>query len=622
MDLISLNRIQLGFGGPLILDKLNLTISDKERLCLIGRNGAGKSTLLKIISGAIKPDEGEVIRSQQLRVAYLDQNVPSIPDKTIYQVVAQGLGPLGDYLTEYEQISLSESPNLDRLAQLQDMLDHQNGWTLQQNISEALSRLELNGELLFNELSGGQKRRVLLAKALVNQPNLLLLDEPTNHLDIESIHWLEQFLKNYSGSVLLITHDRAFLQALATRIIELDRGQLNSHECDYQTYLIRKQEELNAQTKQWSEEDKKLAQEEVWIRQGIKARRTRNEGRVRALQALREQRQQRRDNPGQVKLTHQVSNASAKLVIEAKHIKIQYDPNRPALIDNFSTRIVRGDKIALIGPNGVGKTSLIKVLLAQQTPTVGDVTLGERLQIAYFDQMRAQFDEEKSLRDNVGEGSDQVIVNGQPRHIIGYLQDFLFSPQRANTPVKALSGGERNRLLLARLFTKPSNLLVLDEPTNDLDLETLELLESLLVDYQGTLLVVSHDRSFIDNIATSSIVFEGNGQIEEYVGGYTDWLRQKKLPSNTTTNQATTKTAENKSKEKSQKKLSYKEQQELLALPKQIEKLELEMDTLQSQFADPNFYQRDAGFIAEQKRKFAELELKMETAFARWQILE
>lgn len=621
MDLISLNRIQLSFGGPPLLDKLNLTINDKERLCLIGRNGAGKSTLLKIILGLIKPDEGDIARSQQLSVAYLDQNVPSIPEKTIYQVVAQGLGTLGEYLTEYESISLSESPNLDRLGQLQDFLDHQNGWTLQQNINEVLSRLELNGNLLFNDLSGGQKRRVLLGKALVNQPNLLLLDEPTNHLDIESINWLEQFLKNYSGSILIITHDRAFLQALATRIIELDRGQLNSYECDYQTYLIRKQEELSAQAKQWSEEDKKLAQEEVWIRQGVKARRTRNEGRVRALEALREQRTERRDNLGQVKLTHQVNNASAKLVIEAKNINIQYDLNRPPLIKDFSTRIVRGDKIALIGPNGVGKTSLIKVLLEQQEPTSGEVRLGERLQIAYFDQMRAQFDEEKSLRDNVGEGSDQVIVNGQPRHIIGYLQDFLFSPQRANTPVKALSGGERNRLLLARLFTKPSNLLVLDEPTNDLDLETLELLESLLVEYQGTLLVVSHDRSFIDNIATSSIVFEGNGKIEEYVGGYTDWLRQKSSNQSLAA-QAITKTTVIKDKTKPKNKLSYKEQQELLALPKKIELLENEMHALQAQFTNPNFYQKEAGFIAEQKQKLAALEAELENTFARWQALE
>ncbi|MDP2157969.1 MAG: ATP-binding cassette domain-containing protein, partial [Nitrospirota bacterium] len=542
MALVSLQDVRVAFGGPELIDGVTLQIERRERVCLVGRNGAGKSTLLKIIGKEIIPDSGEVILEQGVRIASLDQEVSQHLSGTVFDVVSEGLGSLVGLLAEYHTVSNRLSHSRDtadlmaELERIQHLIESSGGWQMQQRVDTVLSRLGLDPDASVADLSGGYKRKVLLAQALVNEPDLLLLDEPTNHLDIESISWLEEFLLEFGGSLLFITHDRRFLQTLATRIIELDRGRLTDWPGDYTTYLARRQAELDAEATHSALFDKKLSQEEVWIRQGIKARRTRNEGRVRALKELRKQRLARREIIGSASMKLNEAERSGRQVIEAKNISHAYEDQ--TLIRNFSTTILRGDKIGIIGPNGSGKTTLLKILLGSLDPLGGSVRSGTNLQIAYFDQHRAQLDDNKSVIENVGDGFEHVTVNGRSRHIIGYLEDFLFSSERARSPVKVLSGGERNRALLAKLFTKPSNLLVMDEPTNDLDMDTLDLLEEMLVDYEGTVLLVSHDRAFLNNVVTSTIVFEGNGNVSEYVGGYDDWLRQSKPTSPPRTDQS------------------------------------------------------------------------------------
>ncbi|RFA26192.1 ABC transporter ATP-binding protein [Alkalilimnicola ehrlichii] len=598
-----------------------------ERVCLVGRNGSGKSTLLKVVSGDITPDEGEIRFPPSAHVARLTQEVPLGTSGPVFQVIAEGLGDTAPLLAKYHQISqaLASDPSEERLAELervQHQLEASGGWDARNKVETVISRLGLPAEAEFSALSGGLKRRVLLGQALVREPDLLLLDEPTNHLDIEAIRWLEEFLLSYGGTLLFITHDRMFLQKLATRIVELDRGQLSSWPGDYNTYLQRKEAQLEAEANQQALFDKKLAQEEAWIRQGIKARRTRNEGRVRALKAMREERRQRRELTGKANIQLQDADRSGKLVCEAIDISHSYD-GRP-LIKDFSTTIMRGDKIGIVGPNGAGKTTLLNILLGRLTPEQGSVRLGTKLEIAYFDQMRGALQENATVADNVGEGSEKVVVNGKPKHIMGYLQDFLFPPERARTPVKALSGGERNRLLLAKLFTQPANVLVMDEPTNDLDIETLDLLEELLIDYAGTLLIVSHDRTFLNNVVTSTLAFEGEGRVNEYVGGYDDWLRQKPVaaaPKPSKKGPAPT-TEKPKPVTERKAKLGYKEQRELDALPQQIETLEAELSDLHQLLADDKLYREGTEAITSAQARLAETEQALEDAYARWEALE
>ena len=623
MPLLTLRNISLAFGGPPLLDGVDLLVEPGERLCLVGRNGAGKSTLMKLINGEIVADGGELIRQPGLKVARLVQEVPHELEGEVFDVVAQGLGEAGKLLADYHHViqQMADGQDvMDRLEKIQGRLEAVDGWTLNQRVEAVISRLSLPAEAQFSQLSGGMKRRVLLARELVREPDLLLLDEPTNHLDIESINWLEEFLLSWQGSLLFITHDRMFLQRLATRIIELDRGRLSSWPGNYQTYLQRKEEALEAESQQNALFDKRLAQEEVWIRQGIKARRTRNEGRVRALKAMRDERQERRERGGKASMALQAGDRSGKLVIEASHIGMQYDGR--VLIDDFSTTIMRGDKVGILGPNGTGKSTLLRILLGQLAPQQGEVKLGTKLEIAYFDQHRAALDEDATVIDNVAGGSDRVMVNGQSKHIIGYMQDFLFSPERARSPVRSLSGGERNRLLLAKLFSKPANLLVMDEPTNDLDVETLDLLEELLLDYPGTLLLVSHDRAFINNVVTSSIVFEGEGRVNEYVGGYDDWLRQRDDQTSKRVEKKSTSEKPVSKPDAAKKRLSYKDQRDLEALPKQIESLEGELTELHAQMADAGFYQQDKAVITRAQDRVAEVEAELAGCYQRWEALE
>ncbi len=627
-NLITLENIYLSFGAEPLLDHIKLQIAAEERVCLIGRNGAGKSSLLKIIDGSILPDSGEIRRKPELRMARLEQELPQHAIGTVYEFVAQGLAETGQLLTQYHALThrIANSHNANDLLQLerlQQQIDAKNGWHFEQSIKMILERLELDADKLVQDLSGGWQRRVALAKALVVDPELLLLDEPTNHLDIEAIQWLEDQLMNCKIGLLFITHDRALLQRLATRIIELDRGQLTSWPGDYANFLRRKEEMLHAEEKLNSEFDKKLAQEEKWIRQGIKARRTRNEGRVRALKAMRIERSQRRELLGKVNFDVNEAEKSGKLVINAEHISHGF--NDRIIIKDFSIRIMRGDRIGLIGPNGVGKSTLLNILLGELMPQNGNVKHGTKLQIAYFDQLRQSLDLEKTVFDNVAHGSDYVEINGKKRHMMSYLNDFLFAPQRVMSPVKALSGGECNRLVLARLFSQPSNLLVLDEPTNDLDIETLELLEELLSNYQGTLLLVSHDRAFIDNVVTSTLVFEGNGKIQEYVGGYNDWLQQSKNQLKVATKEPTKNSVkENADQQKSteKKKLSFKEQQELKELPKKIENMEDEQNQLQNLVATSEFYQQTPEKINSTLSRLKELENQLLLMYQRWEELE
>ena len=627
MPILTLRNIQLSFGAAPLLDGVTLSIDKGERLCLVGRNGAGKSTLMKVIAGEVIADDGQIEKPQGLTIARLVQDVPSDTEGSVYDVVAAGLGDTGALLAEYahlgHQLGDGDDKTMARFTRLQGQIDDRNGWELAQRVDTILSRLQLDGEQSFSGLSGGMKRRVLLAQALVQAPDILLLDEPTNHLDIEAIDWLESFFKSWPGTLIFITHDRAFVRALATRIIELDRGKLTSWPGSYEKYLEGKQQQLDAEEKANAEFDKKLSQEETWIRQGIKARRTRNEGRVRALKAMRNERAARRERQGKVALTIQGAEQSGKLVIEAKHLHHAHGDQ--VILRDFSTTILRGDRIGIIGPNGCGKSTLLKILLGKLTPQQGEVKRGTQLDIAYFDQLRDTLDDEKSVIENVVEGSDFIEVDGKQKHIVGYLQDFLFEPARIRQPVKSLSGGERNRLLLAKLFTRRFNLLVLDEPTNDLDAETLELLEEQLMQYQGTLLLVSHDREFLDNVVTSTIVFE-HGEVNEYVGGYQDWLRQRKpepvaqeqKPAQKAAPAAVATTTQDTSK----KKRSYKEQRELEQLPLLIEQLEQDISALQATLSDPGLYQRDPQAFQTATDTLTEKETALEQAFERWQALE
>jgi len=631
MSLVSLRKLGLGFGGPALLDGVDLEIEKGERICLVGRNGTGKSTLFKVLTGELSADDGTIQVGQGVRISRLAQEVPVDTSGTVYDVVASGLDELGELFIDYHSLShriADDDSLLGEFERVQHKLEAAGGWQMGQRIDTVLSRLGLDADTAFESLSGGWKRRVLLARALVAEPDVLLLDEPTNHLDIDMISWLEDFLLNYKGTLVFISHDRMFLRKLATRIIELDRGQLTSWPGNYETYLERKQTALDAEATENSLFDKKLAEEEKWIRQGIKARRTRNEGRVRALEKMRATRAQRRERTGQARLQTQDGGMSGKVVVEAKNVSWSWNDaegNEQQLLKDFSTTILRGDKVGIIGPNGCGKTTLIRLLLGQLAPAAGKIKNGTNLEVAYFDQLRAQLDPELSVQDNVADGNDTITMHGKPRHVISYLGDFLFSPQRARTPVKALSGGERNRLLLARLFTKPVNMLVLDEPTNDLDVETLELLESLLVDYEGTLILVSHDREFINHVVTSTLVFEGNGEVNEYVGGYDDWLRQRRKPEKKKPEAAAQKTepvTQTHTLASKVRKLSYKEQRELEQLPAQIEKWEAQQEELHQQMASAEFYQQDAEAITAAQQKLEALKNELSRAYSRWEELE
>jgi len=620
--LITLDKINIAYGLNPLLHDANLQIKSAERICLIGRNGAGKSTLMKIIEGTVKPDSGNIWRKPHLKISRLTQELPEQNNLSVYEYVASGVEAIGQLLADYHTLTNQVAHNhqaedIKKLSHIQDLIETHQAWSFDNTIQQILTRLELNPDHLINELSGGWQRRAALAKALVSSPELLLLDEPTNHLDISAIQWLEDQLLNLNIGLLFITHDRALLQRLATRIIELDRGNLSSWSCSYQEYLIRKEELANAEQKHHADFDKKLAEEERWIRQGVKARRTRNEGRVRALEALRQVHAQRIEKQKNPDFKINQGDESGQLVIEAKNISQEYDHKK--IIHNFSTRIMRGDKIGLIGPNGSGKTTLLNILTGQLTPQQGEMTLGTKLQIAYFDQLRSALEPNKTVAENVAEGRTAIEINGQTKHIISYLNDFLFTAQRAMTPVKALSGGECNRLLLARLFSQPANLLILDEPTNDLDIETLELLEDLLTHYQGTLLIVSHDRAFLDNVVTSTFIFENDGNIQEYVGGYQDYLSQRKAYSQQIISKS--QAGENKTTT-TRIKLSYKEQNELAELPGRIEKLEKEHLELQEQISQPEFYKQAGEKITASLSKVKEIEDALSIAYARWDELD
>lgn len=625
MPLLRLTSISIAYGTHALLKNADFQLDAGERVGLLGRNGEGKSTLMKIIAGNVLADNGDIWRQPELRLAWLEQ-APDLPDDaTIYDAVAGGLGELGTWITRYHSLSLtmdySDDNALRELGDLQHELETHNGWHFQQRVETTLSKLDLPGDLKINGLSGGWKRRVALARALVIEPEVLLLDEPTNHLDFESIAWLEEQLLNFQGAVLFVTHDRAFLQKLATRIVDLDRGNLVSWQGSYDDYLRRKAAALEDEANQNAEFDKKLADEEVWIRQGVKARRTRNEGRVRALEKLRNERAQRRTLQGTTKMALDSGGASGKKVIEVKDISFGYGDRR--IVSHFSTLIQRGDKIGLIGANGAGKSTLLKLLLQQLKPDSGTVEQGTRLEIAYFDQLREQLDPDMTVADTIADGNDYVEIAGNKRHVMSYLADFLFAPARARSPVKSLSGGEKNRLFLARLFTKPANLIIMDEPTNDLDLETLELLEEKLVTFDGTLLLVSHDREFLDNVVTSVFVLDGTGRIEEFVGGYTDWLRHHQ-PVNQT--EAVIKIAAPARQEKpiitKKKKLSFKDQQELDKLPALIQELEAQQAALNEEVSAAEFYSKDPMAITDVLDRLKSLEIGLEQAYQRWDELE
>ena len=633
MSLISMHGAWLSFSDSPLLDNTELHIENNERVCLVGRNGAGKSTLMKILNRELGLDDGRIVYEQDLVVARLQQDPPRNVAGSVYDFVAEGIEEQAVYLKRYHEVShiVMSDPserNLNELAKIQEQLDHHNLWQLESRINEVLLQLGLEADTALASLSGGWLRKAALGRALVSNPKVLLLDEPTNHLDIETIDWLEGFLKTFQGTIIFISHDRSFIRNMATRIVDLDRGKLVSYPGDYDQYLLAKEEALRVEELQNAEFDRKLAQEEVWIRQGIKARRTRNEGRVRALKAMRRERGERREVMGSAKMQVEEATRSGKIVFEMEHV--DYAMAGKQLIKDLSAQVQRSDKIALVGPNGCGKTTLLKLMLGQLKADHGRVHVGTKLEVAYFDQHRAELDPDRTVMDNLAEGKQEVMVNGKPRHVLGYLQDFLFHPKRAMTPVRALSGGERNRLLLARLFLKPSNLLILDEPTNDLDVETLELLEELIDGYQGTVLLVSHDREFVDNTVTECWIFEGEGHIGQYVGGYHDARGQQAASRSVRQSQpaGTAKNPDNDAASKPQivkragNKLSYNMQRELDLLPKRLETLEAELEALQSQVSDPAFFSQPHDVTQAMLDKLAATEAELEAAFERWEELE
>jgi ABC transport system ATP-binding/permease protein len=640
MPLVSLDGVSVAYGHVPLLDGISLLVEQKERIAIIGRNGTGKSTLLRAISGEQVPDRGTVWLQPGIRVARLEQDVPLSDSRPVFDVVADGLGDLSALVSAYHHVALEVAQHgtealLDRLGVLQHELEERDGWRVEQRIDFVLSHLGLPADAIVDTLSGGWRRRVLLARTLVAQPDVLLLDEPTNHLDIAAIEWLESFLAEYAGAVVFVTHDRAFLQRLATRVVELDRGALTSWPGDYQTFLRKKEEWLASEATHHVKFDKKLAEEEAWLRRGVKARRTRDEGRVRALLAMRDVRAARRERVGTVRLQVERADPSGKLVFEAEDVSKAYGGT--PVVSGLTTRIVRGDRIGLIGPNGAGKTTLLRLLLGEIAPDSGTVRQGANVAVAYYDQQREQLDPDRTVFDTVGDGNDTVTANGNTRHVHAYLEDFLFPPERARSPVKALSGGERNRLLLARLFTRPANVLVLDEPTNDLDLETLELLEAQLAEWPGTLLLVSHDRAFLDNVVTSTLVFEGGGRVQEYVGGYEDWIRQRGVPQkppvapasepgraapSQRAPQVIEQRAGRTKLDSEAKKLSFKERRELSELPARIESLESEHRALEARMASPSFYKEGGGTIAQTLARLEELQRSLSEAYGRWADLE
>lgn len=629
MPLLRLDKISLAYGHLPLLFHVDFQIDAGERVCLVGRNGAGKTTLFRVITGTAVPDEGEVWRAETLRVAHLEQEVPPDTEQTIFEVVAGGLGEIGALLTEYHNAGdgaeAAGRASLQRLAQLQARIEAGGGWNINRKVETVLTRLNLPRAVRLADCSGGTRRQVMLARALVSEPDLLLLDEPTNHLDINAITWLEKFLLNFNGAVMFITHDRTFASRLATRIIELDRGRLSSFPGDFDAYFKRKDDLLEIEERASAKFDKKLGEEEAWIRRGVKARRTRNEGRVRALQAMRREKAQRLEAQGKARFGIGVGIQSGRLVVDVRRVSFCYGDQM--IIRDLSTRIQRGDRVGIVGPNGSGKSTLLKLVLGELTPTSGDVVLGTRLQLAYFDQHRRILDPEKTVRENLSD-SDYVTVRGRSRHVIGYLKDFLFSPLRIDSPVQALSGGERNRLLLAKIFTQSANMLVLDEPTNDLDVDTLELLEELLAEYEGTLLLVSHDRTFLDNVVTSTLVFEGDGRFNEYAGGYDDWERyqrqipdaaaqaRKRAPAPSPSTRAEAK------QEGKTRKLTYKEQRELEVLPGKIESLEEEQAGIQARMGDADFYRQASDEISAAVRRLEAVRQELEACYRRWQELE
>jgi ATP-binding cassette subfamily F protein uup len=625
MALVWINNISVSFGGPLLLDGASLQIEAGERIGLLGRNGSGKSTLMKLLHKDILPDKGEITCDKNVRISIMPQDVEDLPG-TIYDIIASGGQKHLDLLHAYHDLTMQMGNSndqilLQKIEKVQHKLEAASAWQFHQKVEEVISRVGLDENASFSFLSAGLKRRVLLARALVSDPDILLLDEPTNHLDIASILWLEDFLRNFDKTLTFVTHDRTFLQKIATRIVEIDRGKLFSFACNYGTYLTRRKGIADAEEKQWQAFDKKLAKEEIWVRQGIKARRTRNEGRVRALTQMREERASRREGEGNVKLTISEAERSGKLVAEAKKISFAYDVKN--IIDDFSTTILRGDRVGIIGPNGSGKTTLIKVLLGVLPIFSGKIKLGTGIAIAYFDQLRVQFDENKSLKDNIAGGNDTVFINGSPRHIVGYLQDFLFPPAQILSPVSSLSGGERNRLMLARLFATPSNVLVLDEPTNDLDAETLELLEDRLLEYTGTIMLVSHDRTFLNNVVTSTIVLEGEGRLQEYVGGYDDWISQMDANNYQSKAAHKDKAVKQERPAKSKNKLSFKETGELKELPQQISILEAQKDDLISVLSSPEFYKtNNTAKVQTVNGQLEAMEAKLADFYRRWDELE
>ncbi|MFQ5559682.1 MAG: ATP-binding cassette domain-containing protein [Nitrospinota bacterium] len=631
---ISLQGVCHSFGGPPLLENISFQIHKGEKISLIGRNGSGKSTLLKLIQGEFPHDSGIVRRQSQVSVSTLPQEIPSKTEGTLFNIVAGGLGKRGKLLSEYHKVSSrvenSQTEDVgEELSRIQHALDLSGGWDGQKKVEKILSKMKLDADQEFSVLSTGMKRRTLLARSLVAEPDVLLLDEPTNHLDIDAIVWMENFFSSYQGTVLFVTHDRLFLRKLATRIVELDRGGLYDWSCDYDTFLKRKEALLSDEAKKNALFEKRLAKEEAWIRQGIKARRTRNEGRVTALKKMREERKKRRELTGPASISVQGAQMSGKVVFTAEDICHEFGSKK--IVEKFSTVIVRGDKVGLIGPNGAGKTTLLHILLEKIKPTNGCVISGTKLKTAYFDQMRAALDEDKSVRENIGGGSDFIDLDGVPRHVVGYLQDFLFSPDRVMMPVRRLSGGERNRLLLARLFATPSNLLILDEPTNDLDEETLVLLEEKLLEYKGTILLVSHDRAFLNNVVTSTLVFEGGGRVVEYVGGYDDWVRQSadRIKLDTGLSGNTKNREKNKKKGKDSgktgnhpRKLTFKERRELDSIPQKIEMLEREQGKIYAELANPDFYKNAGKEVSQANSRLQEIEKELKEVYSRWEDLE